>query len=178
LLDKLVADESKAAELRDQLKNANLLSKKDAKRLAHEERVDRKAKGREGVEAERTEREAELQRKREQDRERDRERQSSLEAQRQAAQERAACEAILETEVRAPSRGRIGWLFELADGRIPMLRIGDAELHQLQGGNLCVVRTRDGDAHIYGFLNTPHARRVQAQLPERIVWAAPGALAS
>ena len=32
-------------DLRDQLKKANLLSKKDAKRIAHEERVHRKQKG-------------------------------------------------------------------------------------------------------------------------------------
>ena len=37
-------------DLRDQLKKAKILSDKDAKRLAHEERVHRKEVGREGLE--------------------------------------------------------------------------------------------------------------------------------
>lgn len=163
--------------LRDQFKKANLLSEKDHKRLAHEERVERKQKGRQGLESEQAEREAELQRKREEDRERDRQRQAARDVERRSSEERAACAAILEAEARAPTGGNVSWLFELADGRIPALRLSDAERHQLQGGSLCVVRTKPGDAHTYGLLATEHARRVAAQLPDRVVWSAPGTLA-
>lgn len=162
--------------LRDQFKKANLLSAKDSKRLAHEERLARKEKGREGIEAEQAQRAVELARHREADRERDRERQAALDADRDAARERAACEAILESEARPPARGNAPWLFELPDGRMPLLRLGEADRHQLQSGVLCVVRTKPGDAHTYGLLATQHARRVQRQLPDRVVWAAPGTL--
>ena len=42
-------------DLRDQLKKANLISKKDQKRLEHEQRVRRKKVGREGLEQEQKE---------------------------------------------------------------------------------------------------------------------------
>ena len=47
-------------DLRDQLKKAKLLSDKKARQLAHEERVHRKKVGREGLEKEQSERQAEL----------------------------------------------------------------------------------------------------------------------
>jgi uncharacterized protein YaiL (DUF2058 family) len=159
--------------LRDQFKKARLLSDKDAKRLAHEERIDRKEKGRDGLEQERAEREAELARRREEDRGRDRQRQAAIDAERQVAAERAACEAILGTEVRPVSRGNMPWHFELPDGRLPMLRLNEVERHQLQGGQVCLVRRRGAEAHVYGLLATAHARRVARHFPERIVWSAP-----
>ncbi len=164
------------ASLRDQFQKANLLSKKDAKRLAHEERVQRKEVGREGLESQKAEREAELQRQRDQSREQDRQRQAEVEVQRKAAEERAACLAILESETRDPGRGPVSWHFELQDGQLPMLRMADADRHNLLGGHLCVVRKRDTDAHVYTFLATHLAKRVRRMLPERVVWAAPGAL--
>ena len=93
-----------------------------------------------------------------------------------AAEERAACLAILEHETRDPGRGPVSWHFELQDGQLPMLRMADADRHNLLGGHLCVVRRRDTDAHVYSFLATHLAKRVRRVLPERVVWAAPGAL--
>ena len=166
------------ASLRDQFQKANLLSKKDAKRLAHEERVKRKEVGREGLEKQQADREAELHRQREQDRETDRKRQADLEAVRKAAEERAACLTILDNETRSVGRGPVSWHFELEDGQLPMLRMADADRHNLLGGHLCVVRQRDTDAHVYAFLATHLAKRVKRSLPDRVVWAAPGALSA
>jgi uncharacterized protein YaiL (DUF2058 family) len=162
--------------LRDQFKKANLLSSKDAKRLAHEERIERKEKGRDVLEAERAAREAELAQARADERARDRSRQAEVEAQRKLAEERAACEALLDTEVRDCGRGPISWHFELPDGRLPLLRMTDPDRHQLTAGHLCIVRRRGPEAHVYGLLATQHARRVVRQFPERVVWSAPGAL--
>ncbi|MGE0142037.1 MAG: DUF2058 family protein [Planctomycetota bacterium] len=160
--------------LRDQLEKAKLLSKKDAKRLAHEERVHRKEVGREGIEAEKSARESELVAAREQQRLTDAERQKVIEAERKRAEELAACEAILDTEVRAPSRGA-PWYFELSDGRVPHLRVDDSDRHKLVLGNVCVVRRTTADSHSYGLLPTPLAQRVAKMLPERVVWSAPPA---
>ncbi|MFO1052831.1 MAG: DUF2058 family protein [Planctomycetota bacterium] len=162
--------------LRDQLKKAKLLSEKDAKRLAHEERVHRKEVGREGIDAEKAQREAELTRLRADERTVDVERGKQLEAERLLAAERAACEAILETAVRSSGRGGAPWFFELPDGRLPQLRVDDADRHQLSTGQLCVVRRSRVDAHVYGFLAASHAQRVARALPDRVVWAAPGVL--
>jgi uncharacterized protein YaiL (DUF2058 family) len=163
--------------LRDQFKKANLLSSKDAKRLAHEERIERKEKGRDGLDAERAAREAELARVRADEREKDRERQAEVEAKRKQSEERAACETLLETEVRDCGRGPVSWHFELPDGRLPLLRMADPDRHQLTSGHLCIVRRRGPEAHVYGLMATQHAQRVVGQFPERIVWSAPGALA-
>ncbi|MBK8974464.1 MAG: DUF2058 family protein [Planctomycetes bacterium] len=162
--------------LRDQLQKANLLSKKDARRLAHEERVHRKETGREGLEAERRERELELEQKRQQEREQDRDRQARLEAERKQEQERAACLAILANETTKPARGSTTWHFELPDGRLPALKLSEADRHQLQGGHLCIVRDRDVDALVFALLPAHLARRVHRTFPECVAWAAGGVL--
>ena len=167
----------RAVNLRDQLKKANLISDKEAKRLAHEERVKRKTTGREEAEQEVEARQAELQAKRDADRERDRQRQQELEADRKLREERAACEALLASESRAPERGSASWHFELPDGRLPMLRLSEADRHQLLAGRLCVVRPREDESVlVFRLLATEHAKRVRRQMPERIVWAASGTL--
>ena len=162
--------------LRDQFEKAKLLSAKDAKRIAHEQRVERKEKGRDELERERAEREAALRGAVEAERQRDRERQREVEAARVAAQERAACESLLEREARAVSRGPMSWMFELEDGRLPVLRISEIERVQLTSGQVCIVRRKPGDAHVYGLIATAHAQRVARCFPERIAWAAKGAL--
>ena len=162
--------------LRDQLKKAKLLSDKDAKRLAHEERVHRKAAGHSGLEAEKQQREAEITRLRAEERSKDQARQLAVEASRRDSAEYAACEAILDSEVRRTGRNGFPWYFELPDGRLPQLRIDDAGRHQLESGHVCIVRRGAGDAHVYGFLATQHAQRVHKTMPERIVWSARGAL--
>ena len=76
--------------LRDQLKKANLLSDKDAKRLAHEARVERKEKGREVLEQEAASRQQELEGLAAQDRERVRLEQERAERERKQREEEAA----------------------------------------------------------------------------------------
>ncbi len=163
--------------LRDQLKKAKLLSKKDAKRLAHEERVHRKDVGREGIEKEQADRQQEIEQQRASERERDRARQQELEAARLEQQEVAACREILRTQVAAPGRGgRIRWFFETPSGHLPFLMLQPSEQHELGSGQLCVARKGSEHTHDYGLIPTEHARRVHAVFPERIVWSAEGAL--
>lgn len=159
--------------MRDQLKKAKLLSKKDARRLAHEERVHRKETGREGLEKEQAERQAELTQQRAESRAQDQVQQAELEAQRQEAAERAACAEILRGAQSPTPGGGSRWYFELADGRIPSLMLGARERVLLEAGNACLVRG-EGSGHAYGLLETGLARRVAAVFPERIAWAAAG----
>jgi uncharacterized protein YaiL (DUF2058 family) len=166
-------------DLRDQLKKAKLLSKKDAKRLAHEERVHRKAVGREGLEQENAAREQELTRLRAAEREAARARQAALDRERSESAERAACEDILANRVRpAGQRGQVIWHFELADGQLPCLRLSDSEQRQLEGAQLSVVRTGPPGTHAYGLLAAELAARVAKVLPDRVVWPAHAAPAT
>jgi uncharacterized protein YaiL (DUF2058 family) len=162
---------------RDQLKKANLISKKDEKRLAHEERVTRKEVGREELERQAAARRDELGRLRDAEREKTRELQAELDRDRTARAELAACRELLEREARAPARGGgMRWFFELPDGTMPFLSLTETDRLQLAGGQLCVVRIGPPNAHVYGLLPTPLTKRVHAALPERVAWAARGVL--
>jgi uncharacterized protein YaiL (DUF2058 family) len=162
--------------LRDQLKKARLLSKKDAKRLAHEERVHHQQIG--GAKASdhaKAEHQESLARKRAAQAEEDRQRERQQQALRDADAERAACEELLRREVRSPGRqGAARWYFCLADGRIPRLDLPMADRQQLQGGEVCLVRRGLADSHDYGLMSIEFGRRIAAVFPERVVWAAAG----
>lgn len=158
--------------LRDQLKNAKLLSDKKARQLAHEERVHRKQVGREGVEREQQERQVEISERRAAERERTRLVQAEVEHGRQAAAERAACLDIMHNEVVRP-RGRGGrrWYFEVEDGSLPWFEVEDAMRFELESGAYWVLRTGAAGSHAYGLLSAEQASRVGQAMPEVVAWA-------
>ena len=164
-------------DLRDALRKANVLSKKDAKRLAHEERVHRSQVGREGQERERDQRQQELAQQRQEQRQRSRRGQEELRHRQQSLAELAACRDLLENEVRRASSSHGQPFFvQLADGTMPRLSQGPVERANLCAGALCVVRIGPKGSHDYGLMATEHARRVRESLPDRVVWAAGGTL--
>ena len=73
--------------LRDQFKKANLLSDKEARRLAHEARLERAEKGREGLDAEAATRQRELELLQTRERDRTRREQEQLDAERKQREE-------------------------------------------------------------------------------------------
>ena len=161
--------------LRDQLHKANLISKKDAKRLAHEERVHRKeVGGAAGVEKEQAAHEAELTRMKEARRVADREQDAERRLRIAAATEAAACEELLRREVRRPGRrGAHRWHFCLADGQLPFLELPLTERMQLQDGSMCIVRVGPVDSHDYGLISSTHGERIAKVFADRVVWKAP-----
>ena len=153
---------------RDQLKKANLLSDKHAKRLAHEERVKRKKVSREDAEKADAEHKQELQQKQDAQRKADRKQQAALEKEKAEHAELAACRALLENEARRPAAGSVQFFFETPEGDLPWLEVSPQELHQLRGGQLAIVRP-DPKAHVYKVMAPEHAQRVAAHFPEVIV---------
>lgn len=164
--------------LRDQLRKANLISKKDAKRLAHEERVDHKlGGGAKGAEQRSAAREAELRALQEEQRQATRQTQAELDASREAAAEEAACLGLLQNETERPrGRGAGRWYFRLDDGRLPCLEIDLPRRLMLHEGQLCVVQLGPKGCHDYALLAAEHARRVARVMPDSVVWAAAGVL--
>ncbi len=157
--------------LRDQLKQAKLLSKKAAKRLAHEERIHRSQAGSEGLEQEQQDRRTELREMQETQRAETRESQAELDARRRQREARAACEEILRSEARPPQRGgQRRFYFELADGRIPQLSLTDVEHAAMLAGQFGVVCTGSPGALVFGLLPVDLAQRVGEQLPEALAW--------
>ncbi len=164
-------------DLRDALRKANILSKKDARRLAHEQRVHRSKVGRGGQEQEQEQRQQELAAMQGDQRQRSRKVQEELQARQQAAAELAACHDLLQKEV-VPASSPRGQAFfvQLADGTLPRLSLGPMERAQLMAGAVCLVRIGPGGSHDYGLLATEHVRRVRETLPDRVAWAVDGVL--
>lgn len=160
--------------LRDQLKKANILSDKDARRLAHEARVERTEKGGQQIEKEQQHRQAELARQQAQERERTAKEQQQLEAQRKVREEIAAVEAILATECRRPTPGPAKFYFQTDDGSLPYLEMSPRDAQQVQSGMLCIVRQGSRGTHDYRVLPVELARRVARHRPEVLVFAPRG----
>ncbi len=164
-------------DLRDALRKANVLSKKDARRLAHEQRVHRSKVGRGGLDQEQEQRQQELASMQDDQRQRSRKGQEELRVRQQAVAEIAACKDLLQKEV-VPASSPHGQAFfvQLADGTMPRLSLGPVERANLMAGALCLVRIGPAGCHDYGLLATEHAQRVRETLPDRVVWAAAGVL--
>ena len=157
-------------DLRDQLKKANLLSKKDARRLAHEDRVHRKQKGgAAAVDQEKAEHDAELRERREAQKQADRDAQAQRQEDSDARAETLACEELLRREVRRPGRGgSVRWYFTAKDGSLPFLELPPIDRLQLTDGALSIVRVGPAGSHDYGLLDAGHAERIGRVFPERI----------
>lgn len=157
--------------LRDQFQKANLLSKKDAKRLAHEERVARTEIGREGVAAAQQAHLAEVEALQAAQRAQQKLTQAQIDAERHMAEERAACEQILEQDLVRPSpHGRVRWYFTIDDGSLPWLELSEIDARRMQAGELAIARVGASAAHDYGMLAVAAAKRVAKLYPDKIAW--------
>ena len=157
-------------DLRDQLRKAKLLSKKEARRLAHEERLHRAEVGREGLEGEQQTRQAELHRVRAEGSEQSRRQQAEVEAAKAAEAERSACQQILSAQALAPEPGGQGrWFFALADGSLPSLALNERQRRLVESGSLAIVRTGPEGSYCYRLLEKKLSRRVSAVFPEIFV---------
>ena len=159
--------------LRDQLKNAKLLSDKDARRLAHEARVERTEKGRETIEQEAASRQREVQELAARERERTRREQEQAEQEKKRREEVLAVQALLQTAKKA-GPGTVKFYFEAEDGSLPWLDLSPREAQELRAGQLCVVRSGPAGTHTYRLLALEATKRVARVRPEVIVLAPRG----
>lgn len=163
--------------LRDQFKKANLISDKDARRLAHESRVERSTKGRETLEQEQAERQRELERLQGQDRERVRLQTERLEQEKKQRDELAAVDLLLQ-EAKKPGPGTVKFYFATRDGFLPWLELSPREAQELRSGALCVVRAGEAGTHTYRLLALDSTRRVARLRPDAVVVAPRGVLSA
>ena len=159
--------------LRDQLKKANLLSDKEARRLEHQARIERKEKGREQLEQDEAARQQELGQLSAKERERVRVEQEAADRQRQQREELAAVEALV-AGARKPGSGAVKFYFEAPDGSLPWLELAPREAQELRAGQLCIVRGGPPGTHTYRLLPLEPTKRVARVLPERVVLAPRG----
>ena len=159
--------------LRDQLKQAKLLSDKKAKQLAHEARVERKEKGRQGLEQEAKQREQEVRELREQGREQTRQQQAANEQARKLREEAAAVDVLLQT-AKKPGPGTVKFYFATDDGALPWLELSPREAQEVRAGQLCVVRGGPAGTHTYRLMPLDAGKRVARARPDALVFAPRG----
>ncbi len=162
--------------LRDQFKKANLISDKEAKRLAHEARLERAEKGREGQDAEAATRQREIEQLQARERERTRREQERLDLERKQAEELQAVQMLL-AEAKKPGPGAVKFYFESGDGSLPWLEVTPREAQEVRAGALCVVRGGAPGTHTYRLLPLEATKRVGRLLPEVVVLAPRGTTA-
>ncbi|MCB9879754.1 MAG: DUF2058 family protein [Planctomycetes bacterium] len=161
--------------LRDQFKKANLLSDKQAKKLAHEARVERKEKGREQLEQEAQQRQDEVRGLQQAGREQTRREQAELERQRKDREEHAAV-AVLLRDAKKPGPGAVKFYFAATDGSLPWLELSPREAQEVRAGQLCVVRSGPPSTHTYRLLPIEAGRRVARVRPDAVAFAPRGVL--
>lgn len=156
--------------LRDQFKKANLLSDKDARRLAHEARVERTEKGQPALEQEAQQRQQQLAQMSAQERERTRQETERLLRERKAREEVAAVQVLL-AEAKKPGPGTVKFYFATAEGLLPWLELSPREAQELRAGQLCVVRIGPVATHTYRLLGIEATKRVAKVRPDAVVFA-------
>ena len=159
--------------LRDQFKKANLISDKDARRLAHEQRVARTEKGQPALDQEAEVRQRELERLQTRERERTRGEQDRIEADRRRREEVQAVRALLD-DAKKPGPGAVKFYFEASDGTLPWLELSPREAQEVRAGALCVVRRGPAGTHTYRLLPLEAAKRLAKVMPEVVVFAPRG----
>ena len=161
--------------LRDQLKKANLISDKKAKQLAHQQRVERKGKGREQLEQEAQERQDEVQQLRDEGRQKTRKEQAALDRERLRKREQEAVGQLLES-AKKPGPGTVKFYFATREGALPWLDLSSREAQEVRAGQLCVVRSGPVGTHTYRLLPADAAKRVHQARPDAIAFAPQGVL--
>ena len=161
--------------LRDQLKKAKLLSDKQAKQLAHEQRVERKEKGREQLEQEALARQQEVEQLRAKDRESTRRDQAEIERQRKRREEQIAIDVLL-ASAKKPGPGTVKFYFAARDGSLPWLELSPREAQEVSAGQLVVVRGGSVGTHVYRLLAADAARRVANVRHDAVAYAPKGVI--
>lgn len=133
-------------DLRDALKKAGLIDDKADKRLKHEERVQRKELGREGLEAQKKA-DDDARRARDDQKKSDaKSAQQRLDHDRQRSERWKKLLTSLESDAILGSSGPRRFHFRDADGHLPYLQVDDDTGRRLEAGELAIARLPDSNA--------------------------------
>ena len=133
-------------DLRDALKKAGLIDDKAEKRLKHEERVQKKELGRDGLEAQRLKDEADRRAREDQKRGDTKVAQQRLDQERLRAERWKKLLASLESEAIRGGSGPRRFHFRDADGHLPHLMVDDEIGRRLEAGELAIARLPESNA--------------------------------
>ncbi len=155
------------SDLKNQLLKLGLVSDQQARRVGHEQRVQHKAQGREGIEADKATRIQEVEQARQGRRDEDRSRERARQAEQEA---RALQHRIADLVESGRAEGRTGgsrrFYYEARDGRVPVLELSDEAHEALGNGRLALAESARGEVTL---ITADAARRV-GEVPEARAW--------
>ena len=155
--------------LGDELKKAGFIDKKKLRQQKHQERVERKQKGVEGLEQERAEREQDLKQKKLEER-REKKRLAEEENRLQKERERLhQLKDIVEANtVRERIKGPRSFFFVARDGSVPFLQVDIEISKRLETGSLAIIEMEGDPRGTFRLLPRDAAERVRDIDPEVI----------
>jgi uncharacterized protein len=126
----------------DELKKAKLVDEKRAKKLAHEQRVERKQKGGDkALDQEAQARQAEFEKKRKDEAlENRRAERGRQEQQRKKELHAELIQLVASRALGRDAEGRQHWHFEVEGGNLPFLPVNATAAKRLEAGELAIVR--------------------------------------
>jgi len=126
--------------LKDELLKANLISKKRLKQIAHEQRVEKKKLGQDGVKEKQRKRQQELNQKRKARQEQDKQRAQEKKQEQLRKQRMAQIHDIVEHgKITEGMHGHRKFYFVAQSGKIPFLMIGEDLAEKLGKGLVSIV---------------------------------------
>lgn len=162
--------------LRDEMLKAGLVSKKDAKRAAHTQRVETKETGREEIERRAAAERAAIAKQVEAQRELDRVAAAQAKAEQDAKEQAISAQARFTAQIESALReGRVehwdgprAYYFTVREREIEFLNVSDDASRRLSEGKAAIIRTPDPKAP-YTLLHAGAAEKLAEVAPERIV---------
>lgn len=135
--------------LKDQLLKANLVSKKDLKKMKHKERVEKKKLGKDGVEKEKQKNLQAVEDKRREQKKKDQEKSKQAEVfKEQKAREKQVQKLIREGALSVNLSGRRKYYFVTSEKKIAFLNIDDKLADQLQYGKVVILEVFEENSFI------------------------------
>jgi uncharacterized protein len=162
--------------LRDEMLKAGLVSKKDAKKAAHTQRVEIKETGREEIERRAAEERAAIAKQAEAQRELDRVAAAKVKAEQEAKEQAISAQARFTAQIESVLRegrvehweGQRAYYFVVRDREVEFLNVSDDASRRLSEGKAAIIHTSDSKAP-YALLHAGAAEKLAEVAPERIV---------
>ncbi len=151
--------------LKEELLKANLLNKKDLRRIEHEERVDHQKKGREGREEQVRQRQQEIEQKQEEQRQRDQQLAKQQNQERLDKAKNIRMEDLIKT-AQVEEHGPRKFYFVARDKKIPFLQITENLSDKLEKGMLAIVEYNGPNCVEFAIVQRTCAERLLEIDPE------------
>jgi uncharacterized protein YaiL (DUF2058 family) len=155
--------------LKDELYKAKLINKKQVRQLEHEDRVEKKKLGKEGMKEKEEKRLHAIEEQQEEQKKRDQslakeQKQQMTEKERQARIE----DIISNGKIAEGSAGNRKFYFVAKNGKIPFLFVTDRLVEDLQRGVAAIVEYGGSGLGEFVIVNAPSAQKIHALAPDMI----------